>query len=145
MSKTEHGVEQMQEGYPSQPSYGEKIETEITSEHHSNELTTAEDGGLQRNLKARHLAMISLGGTIGTGLFLASGSSIAIAGPGYALVAYSLIGSMVYCFMSSLGEMTTYMPITGSINAYGSRFVDPAFGFMLGKFVVYRCLFSYCL
>ncbi|KAF9102984.1 hypothetical protein BGX29_003965 [Mortierella sp. GBA35] len=98
-----------------------------------NDLSTAKVGeGLQRNLQARHLTMISLGGTIGTGLFLASGTSISLAGPGYALVAYGLIGTMVYCFMSSLGEMTTYMPITGSINAYGTRFVDPAFGFMLG-------------
>ncbi|KAG0290789.1 hypothetical protein BGZ96_005764 [Linnemannia gamsii] len=88
--------------------------------------------GLQRNLEARHLTMISLGGTIGTGLFLASGASIATAGPGFSQVAYSLIGSMVYCFMSSLGEMTTYLPITGSINAYGTRFFDPALGFMLG-------------
>ncbi|KAF9208562.1 hypothetical protein BGZ49_008429 [Haplosporangium sp. Z 27] len=88
--------------------------------------------GLQRNLQARHLTMISLGGTIGTGLFLASGSSIATAGPGYSQIAYSLIGSMVFCFMSSLGEMATYMPIAGSINAYATRFFDPALGFMLG-------------
>ncbi|KAG0003254.1 hypothetical protein BGZ79_001293 [Entomortierella chlamydospora] len=88
--------------------------------------------GLQRNLQARHLTMISLGGTIGTGLFLASGSSIATAGPGYSQVAYTLIGSMVFCFMSSLGEMATYLPIAGSINAYATRFFDPAMGFMLG-------------
>ncbi|KAF9932367.1 hypothetical protein FBU30_008347 [Linnemannia zychae] len=111
----------------------EKIEAVDTSpELHQNELSTAAGDGLQRNLKSRHLTMISLGGTIGTGLFVASGASIATAGPGYALVAYGLIGIMVYCFMSSLGEMTTYLPITGSINAYGTRFVDPAFGFMLG-------------
>ncbi|KAG9321670.1 hypothetical protein KVV02_004074 [Mortierella alpina] len=94
---------------------------------------TAEVGkGLQRNLAARHLTMISLGGTIGTGLFLASGQSIAVAGPGSSQIAYCLIGSMVFCFMSSLGEMATYLPITGSINAYGTRFFDPALGFMLG-------------
>ncbi|KAF9132372.1 hypothetical protein BGW39_000241 [Mortierella sp. 14UC] len=132
MSKTEYGVEQM-ESYSAQPDFSEKLESsEVTSEHHNNELSTGEGEGLQRNLQARHLTMISLGGTIGTGLFLASGSSIATAGPGYALIAYALIGTMVYCFMSSLGEMTTYLPITGSINAYGTRFVDPAFGFMLG-------------
>ncbi|KAI1315358.1 hypothetical protein EDD11_000917 [Mortierella claussenii] len=94
--------------------------------------TGHDSGDLQRNLSARHLTMISLGGTIGTGLFLASGSSIATAGPGYSLIAYCLIGTMVYCFMSSLGEMATYLPITGSINAYGTRFFDPALGFMLG-------------
>lgn len=141
MSKTEYG-EQM-ESYEGQPTYSEKIESTEVIESHNNELTTASgEGGLQRNLQARHLTMISLGGTIGTGLFLASGSSISVAGPGYALIAYGLIGTMVYCFMSSLGEMTTYMPITGSINAYGTRFVDPAFGFMLGKSLV---LLSLCL
>ena len=41
---------------------------------------------------------------------------------------------MIYAMMSSLGEMATYLPITGSINAYGTRFFDPALGFMLGKF-----------
>jgi lysine-specific permease len=49
--------------------------------------------------------MISLGGTIGTGLFLASGASIATAGPGGALIAYGLIGIMVYFMMECLGEM----------------------------------------
>lgn len=49
--------------------------------------------------------MISLGGTIGTGLFLASGASIATAGPGGALISYALIGIMVFFMMESLGEM----------------------------------------
>jgi amino acid permease len=140
MSKTEYGAQQM-DSYEGQPGYGEKIEV-LEAEKHHNDLSTGngETGGLQRNLQARHLTMISLGGTIGTGLFLASGSSIATAGPGYALIAYGLIGTMVYCFMSSLGEMTTYLPITGSINAYGTRFVDPAFGFMLGK--IPSCLYG---
>lgn len=49
--------------------------------------------------------MISLGGTIGTGLFLASGSSVASAGPAGALIAYALIGIMVFFMMECLGEM----------------------------------------
>lgn len=51
--------------------------------------------------------MISLGGTIGTGLFLASGASIASAGPGGALIAYALIGVMVFFMMECLGEMVS--------------------------------------
>lgn len=51
--------------------------------------------------------MISLGGTIGTGLFLASGASVAAAGSGGALIAYSLIGIMVFFMMESLGEMVS--------------------------------------
>ncbi|ORX98580.1 lysine-specific permease [Basidiobolus meristosporus CBS 931.73] len=75
--------------------------------------------------------MISIGGTIGTGLFLASGLSISNGGPGGALLAYSLIGMMVFFMMTSLGEMATYIPVSGSFNTYGARFVDPAFGFAL--------------
>ncbi|KAF9190191.1 hypothetical protein BGZ51_008821 [Haplosporangium sp. Z 767] len=119
------------ESYSNEP-YSEKRSASL---HDDADLSTSRDEvgqGLQRNLQARHLTMISLGGTIGTGLFLASGESIAVAGPGYSQVAYTLIGTMVFCFMSSLGEMATYLPITGSINAYGTRFFDPALGFMLG-------------
>ncbi|KAG0261116.1 hypothetical protein BG011_001329 [Mortierella polycephala] len=87
---------------------------------------------LKRGLKARHLSMISIAGTIGTGLFLASGSSIAQAGPLGALIAYTMIGSMVYFMMTSLGEMATLIPTAGSFNTYAARFVDPALGFALG-------------
>lgn len=87
---------------------------------------------LKRGLKSRHLTMISLGGTIGTGLFLASGGVIYAAGPGGALVAYSAIGIMVYFLMTSLAELAAYMPVTGSFSTYATKFVDPAFGFALG-------------
>lgn len=87
---------------------------------------------LNKSLKSRHITMISLGGTIGTGLFLASGSTIASAGPGGALVAYALIGIMVYFLMTSLGEMAAFMPSSGSFSTYATKFVDPALGFALG-------------
>ncbi|MFE4241859.1 amino acid permease [Peribacillus butanolivorans] len=87
---------------------------------------------VKRNLKARHMTMIAIGGSIGTGLFLASGTTIQSAGPGGALAAYACIGIMVYFLMTSLGEMATYMPVSGSFSSYATRFVDPAFGFALG-------------
>ena len=89
-------------------------------------------GELKRGLKSRHITMISLGGTIGTGLFLASGSAVATAGPGGTLLAYILIGIMVYFLMTSLGEMAAFMPTSGSFSTYATRFVDPALGFALG-------------
>lgn len=76
--------------------------------------------------------MISLGGTIGTGLFLASGGAIHTAGPGGALVAYAVIGAMVFYLMTSLAEMAAYMPVAGSFRVYASKFVDPSFGFAIG-------------
>lgn len=87
---------------------------------------------LQRKLKARHLTMISLGGAIGTGLFLGSGPAIHAAGPGGAFVAYTIIGIMVYFIMTSLGELATFMPVSGAFSTYATRFVDPALGFALG-------------
>ncbi len=87
---------------------------------------------LKRDLKTRHLTMISLGGTIGTGLFLASGNTVHAAGPGGALVAFAIVGIMVYFLMTSLGEMAAHMPVAGSFSIYGEKFVDPAFGFALG-------------
>lgn len=87
---------------------------------------------VKRNLRTRHVSMIALGGSIGTGLFIASGETIHSAGPGGALVAYAAIGIMVYFLMTSLGEMATYLPTTGSFAIYASRFVDPALGFAMG-------------
>lgn len=87
---------------------------------------------LKRELKARHLNMIVLGGSIGTGIFLAMGDTIHQAGPGGALVAYGLVGIMVYFLITSLGEMATFMPISGSFSSYATKFIDPTVGFTLG-------------
>jgi amino acid transporter len=87
---------------------------------------------LRRSLKARHMYMIAIGGSIGTGLFVASGATVANAGPGGALLAYALIGFMVFLLMQSLGEMATYIPLAGSFGEYARRFVSPSFGFAIG-------------
>ncbi|MFP1960811.1 amino acid permease [Lonsdalea quercina] len=99
-----------------------------------NDTQTPPQGGrtLRRELKARHLTMIAIGGSIGTGLFVASGATVAQAGPGGALLSYVLIGLMVYFLMTSLGELAAFMPVSGSFSTYGSRYVEEGFGFALG-------------
>lgn len=87
---------------------------------------------LKRKLGARHLNMIAIGGSIGTGLFLASGKTIAEAGPGGALLAYVLIGVMIYFLMTSLGELATHNPTPGAFFTYGTKYVEGGFGFALG-------------
>lgn len=87
---------------------------------------------LKRGLSARHLNMIALGGSIGTGIFIAMGDTLNQAGPGGALVAYGLVGIMVYFLITSLGEMATHMPISGSFSSYATKFIDPSLGFALG-------------
>lgn len=76
--------------------------------------------------------MIAIGGSIGAGLFVASGATISQAGPGGALLSYMLIGLMVYFLMTSLGELAAFMPVAGSFSTYGSRYVEEGFGFALG-------------
>ena len=87
---------------------------------------------LKRGMSSRHLQMIAIGGSIGTGLFVASGGTIAQAGPGGALLAYAAVGLMVYLLMQSLGEMTAKIPVAGSFQTFATRFVSPSFGFAIG-------------
>ncbi|MDQ0197964.1 amino acid permease [Neobacillus ginsengisoli] len=90
------------------------------------------EGSLHRKLKSRHLTMMAIGGAIGTGLFVSSGSTISTAGPGGALAAFILVGIMVYFVMNSLGELSAFLPVPGAFDIYASRYVDPALGFALG-------------
>lgn len=91
-----------------------------------------EDACLKRNLDSRLLNMIAIGGSIDTGIFLASGNALSIAGPGGTLLAYFITGILVYFLMMSLGEMAAFMPTTGSFYFYAAKFVDPALGYALG-------------
>ncbi|WP_313800037.1 amino acid permease [Cytobacillus sp.] len=110
-----------------------KTAEEINDTFSTGELSSKkETTGLKRSLKSRHLTMISLGGTIGTGLFLASGGAIHTAGPGGAILSYLVIGVMVYFLMTGLAEMGAYMPVAGSFSTYAAKFVDPSLGFALG-------------
>ncbi|CAG1972953.1 unnamed protein product [Fusarium graminearum] len=92
---------------------------------------------LARELKGRHLQMIAFGGSIGTGLFVASGGSLYRGGPASLLLSYVLIGGMQYCTMQSLGELCVAFPIAGSFSAFSTRFLDPSWGFAMG--------WNYCL
>lgn len=91
-----------------------------------------QDNQLNRSMKRRHLFMLSLGGVIGTGLFLNAGYTINQAGPGGALIGYLFGGLILYMVMVCLGELAVYMPVTGSFQTYASKFISPSAGFALG-------------
>lgn len=61
--------------------------------------------GTKRDLKARHVSMIAIAGTIGTGLFLGSGSALANGGPVGFFLGYLIVGCLVGMMMYCLGEM----------------------------------------
>lgn len=69
---------------------------------------------LARRLSARQVQMIAIGGTIGTGLFLGTGESIAKGGPASTLIAYIICGGIVFVTMLCLGEMAAFVPVAGS-------------------------------
>ena len=87
--------------------------------------------GLRRGLSARQVQMIAIAGTIGTGLFLGTGRSLAQGGPGSMLICYSIVGFIVHVTLLLLGEMATQYPVAGSFNAYTTRFFSPSYGFAL--------------
>ena len=99
----------------------------------------ADGGGLQRNLKARHINLIAIGGAIGTGLFVGTGASISAAGPGGAVVSYGVIGIAIYFMMTALGEMVTHRPVAGAFETYTGEYVEPALGFAVGWMYWYSC------
>ncbi|MFT9849682.1 amino acid permease [Aneurinibacillus sp. REN35] len=87
---------------------------------------------LKRTMKSRHLFMISLGGVIGTGLFLGSGYTINQAGPGGAVLAYLTGGLIMYLVMLCLGELAVAMPVAGSFQTYATKYIGPGVGFTIG-------------
>ncbi|OAQ98676.1 hypothetical protein LLEC1_04258 [Akanthomyces lecanii] len=88
--------------------------------------------GLSRELKGRHLQMIAIGGSIGTGLFVASGIALYQSGPASMILAYLFIGMVQFCIMQSLGELAVAFPVAGSFSAFSTRFLDPSWGFAMG-------------
>ncbi|KAK9453591.1 amino acid permease/ SLC12A domain-containing protein [Dipodascopsis uninucleata] len=93
-------------------------------------------------MNQRHIQMIALAGTLGTGLFLASGKAIMYAGPAGALIAYLLVGSIVWAMIQSLAEMMCYAPISGGYIHYTSRFLHPSAGFAIGWMQWYSGIIS---
>ncbi|EEP76230.1 conserved hypothetical protein [Uncinocarpus reesii 1704] len=87
----------------------------------------------QRGLKSRHVQMMALGGTIGTGLFVGSGQALAIGGPAFLLGAYIFIGTLVLMVVTAIAEIGTYLPVHGgTMSYYGYRYVSRSLGFALG-------------
>ncbi|WLF82861.1 amino acid permease [Moraxella sp. ZY210820] len=86
---------------------------------------------LKRSMSARHVIMISLGGAIGTGLFLSSGEVIADTGPIGAIIAYLLGAVVAYMVMLCLGELAVHMPTSGAFGEYANAYIGPATGYTM--------------
>lgn len=103
---------------------------------------SAQQGELQRQLSGRHLNFIAIGGTIGTGFFLGTGTALVKAGPAGCLISYVFVGTILWSVMVCLGELATYIPTAGAFSAYATRFVDASLGFAVGWLYWFGCEFS---
>ncbi|KAE8450359.1 hypothetical protein EG329_006433 [Mollisiaceae sp. DMI_Dod_QoI] len=85
---------------------------------------------LERGLQSRHIQFLALGGAIGTGLFVGSGSILSETGPAPLFMGYLSMMFVVWCVMNDLAEMFTYLPMKGiSVPYFVGRFVDPSLAF----------------
>ncbi|KAL0263031.1 hypothetical protein SLS55_002006 [Diplodia seriata] len=105
---------------------------------------------LSRSLQGRHMQMIAIGGSIGAGLFVGTGSALRTGGPAslvrdtlmqastaqtaddMQLIGFMTIGVMMLCTVQALGELAIIYPVNGAFYEYGIRFVDPAWGVAMG-------------
>ena len=86
---------------------------------------------LERGLSGRHVEMIALGGTIGTGLFLGAGHSISVAGPSILLV-YIITGLFMFWMMRALGELLLTDPSQTTFIAFIEKYLGLRTGFVIG-------------
>lgn len=91
---------------------------------------TERETGLHRGLSSRQLAMIAIGGAIGTGLFLGSSFAIGFAGPSV-LVSYAIGAGITLLLMGALAEMTVAHPTSGSFGAWAEFYLSPLAGFLV--------------
>jgi len=90
----------------------------------------AREAGLLRRLTRGQAIMISLGGAIGTSLFLSSGIALGYAGPGV-MVSYAIAGFIAVAMVFSLSEMAVVHPAAGSFGTYAEIYLSPWAGFLV--------------
>ena len=94
-------------------------------------MSSQKQSQLQHGLSNRHIQLIALGGSIGTGLFLGISQTIKLAGPSV-ILGYAIAGLIAFLMMRQLGEMVVEEPVSGSFSHFAYKFWSPFAGFMSG-------------
>jgi len=120
------------------PQMDSPIDTGMKAGGTAAEAIVERESGLHRNLSQRQVAMIGLGCTIGTGLFIGSAISVQVAGPGVIL---SFLGgaAIALTVMWALAEMAAEHPAAGSFGLYGEMYIHPWAGFAI-RYTYWLCL-----
>jgi amino acid transporter len=131
ISHTDHTLEKSDSKIETDRSrpYGEEVTP--YPEKDELQLNVGGRGATQRRLKNYQVTMIGFCGGIGTGLFVGTGAAYAKAGPAGLLLAYAVVGLVLWCVMQSIAELATLLPTAGSFPHWATRFIDPSVGFSL--------------
>jgi L-asparagine transporter-like permease len=85
--------------------------------------------GLRHQLSAGQMAMVAVGGSIGTGLLLGSGAAMEVAGPA-AILSFIIAAFINWTVAMALGELACAHPAAGSFGVYGDLYLNPFAGFV---------------
>lgn len=110
----------------------DKSDNQFNSSFCDTSVTLVQSEGTRRLLKPRHIDLISIGGSIGTGLFVTIGYGLLNGGCGNLLIAFFLQGIIIYVVTLTIGELICYLPVDSPFITHAGRFVDPAFEFCCG-------------
>ncbi|HFL3936506.1 TPA: amino acid permease [Streptococcus agalactiae] len=94
----------------------------------NNDHTQKSENGMVRGLENRHVQLIAIAGTIGTGLFLGAGRSISLTGPSIVLV-YAITGAFMFFMMRAIGEMLYQDPNQHTFINFITKYLGPGWGF----------------
>ncbi|KAL5315795.1 hypothetical protein ACEPPN_016666 [Leptodophora sp. 'Broadleaf-Isolate-01'] len=109
-----------------------------TAESFKKRTSAPGENALNQTMKPRHLHMIAIGGSIGAGFFVGSGSALYRGGPGTLLVDFAIMGFMIFNVVYALGELAVMYPVSGGFYTYSTRFIDPSWGFAMGWNYVFQ-------
>jgi len=93
------------------------------------ENATPQESGLRHQLSAGQMAMVAVGGSIGTGLLLGSAAAMEIAGPAV-ILSFLIAGFISWTVTMALGELSSEHPAAGSFGLYADLYLSPWAGFI---------------
>lgn len=106
----------------------------------------AKYGETKRGLKPRHVQLMAIGGSIGTGLFVGIGGRLSSSGPLSLVLGYLFYGLLfIWPLNLCVAEMVSYLPMRGTVFELTSRFVDPALSFSMGWTYFYSTATLVCV
>ena len=89
----------------------------------------AREQGLRQQLTAGQIAMVAVGGSIGTGLLLGSGAAIQVAGPAI-VISYLISAFIAWTVAMAMGELSSMHPAAGSFGVYAEIYLNDWAGFV---------------